>query len=166
MGSKSSKQSKTLEPAYNSFDMLPNNDYYNRQVLQQQQQQQQFQQFGQSTLNHHLQHQAQPLAGMFYGFQQQQQPPVRLSLPQHQYGPAIPQTPLHNHHHHQFGPRLQMGYLGQSSNQSLSLGRHSDNLSRRNLSIYPSATASNSPQHQIIQSVPKFNQQQGPIVKF
>jgi hypothetical protein len=165
MGSKSSKQSKTLEPAYNSFDMLPNNDYYNRQVLQQQQQQQQqFQQFGQSTLNHHhLQHQAQPLPGMFYGFQQQQQPPVRLSLPQ-QYGPPIPQTPLH--HHHQFGPRLQMGYLGQSSNQSLSLGRHSDNLSRRNLSIYPSATASNSPQHQIIQSVPKFNQQQGPIVKF
>ncbi len=42
------------------------------------------------------------------------------------------------------------------------IAQNSDNLSRRQFSMYPSSSAA-SPQ--IIQSVPKFNQH-GPIVKF
>lgn len=166
MGSKSSKRPKTLEP-YNSFEALPtSNEFFNRQLQQQQQQTQQqllsqhstasmgqFQQpfFGHSTLSNQYpssilpQQLAPPPQGMFFGFQQ----PARLALPP--YGQTPQMSP--------YGPRLQVGYMGQSHG-SLSLGRHTDTLSRRHFSMYPS---SGSPQ--IVQSVPKFNQH-SPIVKF
>jgi hypothetical protein len=164
MGSKSSKRPKTLEP-YNSFETLPtSNEFFNRQLLQQidQQQQQQYQaappqpQGIYGTLSFHNQFAPQSQFAGFNtnGFQQG----ARLALPHYTH-----------HHNHQLqphmspygGPRLQVGYLAQS-HQSLSLGRNSDNLSRRQFSMYPSSSAA-SPQ--IIQSVPKFNQH-GPIVKF
>lgn len=163
MGSKNSKRPKTLEQ-YNSFEVLPtSNDFYNQQLIQQQQLLsqhsttslgQQFQPstsyFGNSTMSNHyssnmMPHLATPQSpqGMFFGFQT----PARLSLPP--YGAMSQQISP-------YGPRLQVGYMGQS-HHSLSLGRHANTISRRQYGMYPSSP-------QIVQSVPKFNQ--GPIVKF